>query len=401
MTFGRRFGPGFLVTAAFIGPGTVTTASLAGVHFGYALVWTVVFATAATILLQEMAARLGVVARMGLGEALRRTMLHPALRKALAVLVVLAIGTGNAAYQAGNLTGAAIGLSIFGGDSRFWLLAVIVMAVLLLASRFYHRIERAFIALVAFMTVAFLVTAVLVRHDTTALFNALISPSIPDGAFVTALALIGTTVVPYNFFLHSSAAHAKWPVEDADTSLAMARHDTVLAVSLGGVVTLAILLSAVPLHLAGSIVKEVGDIAVQLEPLLGPAAKYCFGAGLFAAGLTSAVTAPLAAAYAVCGVLGWPVDLTARRFRLVWGVVFAVGAMLAVVGTRPIEVIVLAQATNGLLLPLLAAFLLFAVNRHDLMGKWCNGPFANVAGVAVVLFTCVLGGIQLWRLLAG
>lgn len=114
----RQLGPGLLVAAAFVGPGTVTTASVAGADFGFALLWALVFSVAAAIVLQEMAARLGVVSREGLGEALRTTFDSRAVQIAAIVLVVAAITVGNAAFQTGNLTGAALGLqAIFGGGT--------------------------------------------------------------------------------------------------------------------------------------------------------------------------------------------------------------------------------------------------------------------------------------------
>lgn len=95
-------GPGALVAAAFIGPGTVTTASVTGARFGYALVWTLAFSIAATIIFQEMSARLGLVSQDGLGEALREQFDHPFLRYGSALLVISAIGIGTAAYEAGK-----------------------------------------------------------------------------------------------------------------------------------------------------------------------------------------------------------------------------------------------------------------------------------------------------------
>ena len=107
-----RFGPGILVAAAFIGPGTITTASIAGAQFGFALLWALLFSALATFLLQEMTARLALVTRQGLAEALRATYRGTWLGTAAVILVVAAVGIGNAAYQTGNITGAAMGLEL-------------------------------------------------------------------------------------------------------------------------------------------------------------------------------------------------------------------------------------------------------------------------------------------------
>jgi manganese transport protein len=163
---GRRFGPGFLVAAAFIGPGTVTTASLAGAQHGFTLAWAVVAAIAATLVLQEMAARLGAVGRTGLGEALRASIRQPVLRATAIGLALVAITFGNAAYQAGNLTGAALGLEAIAGGSRpAWALACAVAAAVLLASGAYRLVERVLIGLVGLMSLVFIATAIQVGPE--------------------------------------------------------------------------------------------------------------------------------------------------------------------------------------------------------------------------------------------
>jgi manganese transport protein len=205
----------------------------------------------------------------------------------------------------------------------------------------------------------------------------------PDGSLLTIIALIGTTVVPYNLFLHASTVQEKWPDSSStEQALAESRMDTTLSVALGGLVTLAVVVNATPLD-------EVAS--------LGPWARSLFGLGLFAAGLTSAITAPLAAAYATSGALGWKHDLKALRFRAVWGFVIATGFVLALAGGSPTETIVLAQAANALLLPLIAVFLLFVVNDKKLMGSFRNRTAANLVGVLVVAVVAGLGVYQLMR----
>lgn len=386
----RRFGPGFVVTAAFIGPGTVTTASLAGAHYGLALAWAVVAATVATLVLQEMAARLGAVARLGLGEALRRSVGKPAV-----ALALVAITFGNAAYQSGNLTGASLGAELaVGGPRAAWILACAGIAAALLASGVYRIVERALVALVALMSVVFVATAIMIWPT---LAGVSFAPSMPAGSTLFVVALVGTTVVPYNLFLHAAAARETWGGVEPHAALRHARRDTFVAVTLGGAVTLAIVVSAVPLYLAGVSPDGAAGLATQLEPLLGAGARWLFAAGLFAAGLTSAITAPLAAAWATCGLLGWPADLRGVRFRVVWASILVVGAGFALVGTRPLQAILLAQAANGILLPISAGFLLWVMNRRETIGGARNGAFANALGSIVVLFSIIIGVTMIYR----
>lgn len=392
----RNLGPGLLVAAAFIGPGTVTTASVVGASTGYALLWALVFSIFATIVLQEMSARLGIVSREGLGEALRTTFDSPVLKTLVVLLIVTAITFGNAAFETGNITGAALGLAtIFGLPTSVWALAVGLVSFGLLASGAYKLIERVLVGLVILMSVVFVVTAVLVLSpaDLGNIVTGVFAPGIPDGSLLTAVALIGTTVVPYNLFLHASSVQEKWP-EDVPTGQALSesRFDTTLSIILGGLITLAIVSTAAAAFFGqGTEISDAGQMAEQLEPLLGPLAKYFFALGLFAAGLTSAITAPLAAAYATSGALGWERDLLGLRFRAIWALVLVAGTVLAILGTNPVAAILFAQAANGVLLPIVVLFLLFAMNRSNLLGDFKNGIIGNVLGGFVLVVAALLG----------
>ncbi len=395
------FGPGLLVVAAFIGPGTVTTASVAGANFGPALLWAVVFSTLATLVLQEMCARLGVVSRHGLGEALRITFHDSRLRVPVLVFVVVGISGGNAAFETGNITGAALGLGILTGlPSPVWAVAIGSGAGLLLALGVYRHIERILVLLVAGMSVVFILTAILAcpSMNTGAMLSGLLLPSLPDGSGLLIVALIGTTVVPYNLFLHTKAVQERWgEALSGQQALSTARSDTFVSVGIGGVVTLAIVSTAAATFFSQGIhLDSAAQMAGQLAPLLGPAAQYFFAGGLLCAGLTSAITAPLAAAYATAGVLGWEQDLKSWRFRAVWAVIILIGTLLAAVGQRPVAAIIFAQAVNGLFLPMIAVFLLVVMNRQELLGEQTNGPVANVCGGVVVCVVSALGFFQLW-----
>lgn len=395
----KTLGPGLLVTAAFVGPGTVTTASVAGARFGYALLWALLFSVLATIVLQEMSARLGLVTRAGLGEALRSTFTKPWLRWCCVVLVVGAIGFGNAAYEAGNIIGAAAGLEIITGiRPTIWAGVIGTAGAGLLLFGAYRVLEKILIALVLLMSLVFVATAVIVRPDVTAIFRGMFVPSVPAGSLVTVIALIGTTVVPYNLFLHASMVREKWsadlPIAEA---LRQSRFDTCISIALGGVITLAIALSAAACFKLGTDIGSAAAMAEQLQPLLGRSAKWFFAVGLFAAGLTSTIMAPLAAAYATAGAFGWQQDRQSWRFRAVWASVIVAGTAFAISGAggSPVATILFAQVANGLILPVVAVFLLVVVNRTSLLGAHANGVIANLMGVVVV---GVVGALGAWRI---
>jgi NRAMP (natural resistance-associated macrophage protein)-like metal ion transporter len=384
--------------AAFIGPGTVTTASKAGAEYGFALMWALLFSVLATLVLQEMAARLGLVTGRGLSQALRSSFESRFFTGMAVVLVVLAIGFGNAAYESGNISGASMGLAaITPWSTNIWALVVGGIAFSLLASGRYRVVERGLVILVVVMSAVFLATMLMVGPDLMAMAGGLTRPSLPAGSTLTVMALIGTTVVPYNLFLHSSAVREKWPESvPVDEALRESRRDSVLSIGLGGLITLSIVTTAAAAFFGTDIAFSAATISQQLEPLLGPAAKYFFAIGLLAAGLTSAITSPLAAAYAVSGALGWQADLSNRRFKIIWMLVLGSGMLAAALGTRPISAIMFAQAANGFLLPVVAVYLLYVMNSRRLLGDFRNRWRSNIVGVTVVV---VVSGLGIFKLL--
>ncbi len=387
-----EIGPGALVAAAFVGPGTVTVCTLAGAGFGYTLLWALVFATVATIVFQEMAGRLGAAARSGLGQALRRSLAGSAWRWPLYALILVALYVGNAAYEAGNLSGAALGAeAVLGNGVSFEaaVVAITLLAAVALLRGSYRQLERLLIGLVVLMAIAFVGTFAVTRPDFSAMLGGLLVPRIPDGGLVMVLALIGTTVVPYNLFLHASAAKARWA---GSGDLAAVRTDTVLSVGVGGLVSIFIVATAsASLFAQGLAVSNAAEMAVQLEPLFGPVAKYLLGTGLLAAGFSSALTAPLATAFAVTELAG---SSGPRVFRSIALSVLSIGCVFALSGVQPITIILSAQFANGLLLPVVAAFLLYAMNDRRLLGEHVNGRAANLLG-GLVFFVSLGLGIRL------
>jgi manganese transport protein len=313
--------------------------------------------------------------------------------------VVAAIGLGNAAYEAGNISGAAMGLQSL-TDMPLWICAIFIGSVgaVLLGTGAYRSLEALLILLVLIMSGVFLFTMLMIDVNVSALLSGVFTPSMPTGSAITVIALIGTTVVPYNLFLHANLVQKKWrgvPIRQAITE---SRTDTIVSIGLGGLITLAVMsTSAVAFFQTGEQFSS-SSLATQLEPVLGSAANGFFAFGLLAAGLTSAITAPLAAGFAVSGALGWSTDFSDRHFRAICMSVLFIGTLFSAVGTKPIAAILFAQAANGLLLPVTAVFLLIIMNRKNLLGEYRNSFVSNILGVAVVITVTGLGLFNIARL---
>jgi manganese transport protein len=392
---------GYIIAAAFIGPGTVTTASLAGANFGFHLVWALLFSIFATIVLQDMAARLGVATGKGLASAMKDMVSTPWLKMLFIALIVSAIGIGNAAYESGNLTGAAIGLDAFWEiGTGTWALILGVLAIALLWTGSYSWIENVLVYLVFIMAGVFFITLIVAKPDISLMFSQLLQPHLAADSITTILALIGTTIVPYNLFLHASLVAKSSPSTDninSDKSDAIkaCRKQSATAISMGGLITLVVMATAMMAFFNQAASMDAGNMGEQLKPVLGDKAQWFFALGLFAAGLTSAITAPLAAAYAVCGALGLSDDMKSKGFRAVWLTIIICGVAVAALGFKPLPAILFAQATNGLLLPIIAIFLLVVMNKSKALGEFKNTLWSNLAGVIVV---SVVVGLGLYKL---
>ena len=300
----KHIGPATLVTAAFIGPGTVSVCALAGIDHGYSLIWVMIISLVMTVFLQELAARLSIIYQKDLTELIVDQLdKNKLLRYFIISLIFLAIVLGNTAYEAGNLSGVNIGLqilsyddyfiSILGAKLNYAIIIITAIAFIILNLKSYKLIERTLMILVGVLSFSFIVLAFLTTKDINVVFQGIFTPNIPDDDILIIAALIGTTVVPYNLFLHSSLAQQKWSSTQAIKSM---RIDTFVAVTLGVLVSISIIITTANIS---DQLDNVNNLGIALEPILGQFSSYLMGIGFITAGLTSAITAPLAAAYVI------------------------------------------------------------------------------------------------------
>ena len=361
-----------LIAAAFIGPGTVTTAARAGVEGGWHYAVYVALAAAAGFLLMEMAARLTVVSGQSFGALIGRRAGW--LRYGCFGAVLL----GCAAYQAGNLLGAIGGLKLLFPVPGGLVLGVAAVAFALLWFGSTQSVARVLAGLVALMGGLFCAAALYVVFSGADLAG--------DGrvATGTVVGIIGTTIVPYNFFLAAGLG--------AGRGLGDMRRGLAGSFLVGGVLTLSIVLvsSVAPAFtgfadLAAAISGAVAG-AVGME---GAKGEVLLGVGLFAAGFSSAVTAPLAAALAGRELLGTGearLPTTSPAYRSIWIGVLATGTLVALLDLDVVSIIVAAQVANGLLVPLIAILVLVLANDRSILGAEVNGWGRNVLAGGVILF---------------
>lgn len=395
----RKMGPGAIVCATIIGPGTVTTCTLAGLNFQYALIWAAVFSTIAAIVLQMISSRVGIASGKGLAEVIHDTYQDTWLKYLFAVIVFMAIGFGNSAFQSGNMAGAVLGMkAIFPWDTWVCAIVIAVVAFALLWTGKYAVIEKVMTAMVFVMVIIFVLTAIVVKPDLAALFSGF-TPKIPEGALLVTIGVIGTTVIPHLLFMHSSMTSQKWAGRNKNNALKESNFDTIFNMLMCGLITVCVIITGAALYGTGIKITSGLDMASQLEPLVGIWARYIFGFGLFAAGITSSLAAPLSAAYALSGIMRWSTDMKSLKFRIIWIIVLLAGFGVTASGYSPIQVILLAQAFNGVMLPISAVILMIAAINKKALGEYTNNIYWNIAGIAVIGVTIVLGARTLYNVI--
>lgn len=393
----KAIGPGAMITASFIGPGTVTTCTRVGASYGYSLIWTVVFAIITTMVLQEMSARLGIVTQNGLGEAIVNNCKSKAMRNFSIALVGISITVGCAAYISGDLTGSAMGISTITGinvNTIGPIIGIIVFALVYKGS--FKLLEKILTGLVVIMATVFVTTMFVAKPDLGGIAKGLV-PTIPKGGLMLVISLIGTTIVPYNFFIHAASAKNNFKSTD---ELELSKWDTYVSIGIGGLITAAILITSGTLML-GMDVKSAADLSVQLEPLLGSWSSIFLSIGLFAAGLSSAIATPLGASYTLAGLLGWEYSNSDKRFRNVNLTIVAIGTVMSGIGLNPMTILLIAQALNGIILPVVVIYLVVITCNKKILGQYTNNAVAKIIGIIISVITVILGGSALISALQG
>jgi manganese transport protein len=361
-----------VISAAFIGPGTITTAVSAGASFQLGLLWAVVFATLACIVLQEVSARVIISSGLTFGECVQQRFGAGWVKWLVAVPVLL----GCAAYEAGNILGAVSGLALLTlGSTKLFTVIITVLAAIILWRGGSKLISNVMMVLVVIMAIAFAVLAFKAKFTFGELLKASVVPQLPVGSEWIALALVGTTIVPYNIFMGSAISKGN--------TIPLMRIGLTVSVIIGGTITACILL-------AGTVAGTFTSFPALAEILKsnGSWAAIALGVGLCAAGFSSAITSPYAASLIAANVLG---SENKNRIRLVWVIVLLTGFGFGISGVKPIPVILAVQAMNGFVLPLLAYFLIMMVNDKRLIksehqhAMWYNAVLVLIFGATALI----------------
>jgi Mn2+/Fe2+ NRAMP family transporter len=366
-----------VISAAFIGPGTVTTSVTAGSKYGLSLLWAVTFATFGCIVLQELSARITIASGLTFGESLKKKF-GQRNGRFLQWIVGGSVVLGCAAYEAGNILGAVAGLNLLTGASNE-LLTIIVTGVsaIVLWVRGKDWISNLMMLLVVIMGVAFAALAFSQDFSIAELAVSSVTPVIPVGSEVIVLGLIGTTIVPYNIFIGAGISKGQ--------TIPLMRVGLSVSVAIGGAITAAILIAGIGVTSFSSFHELAGAMSAQV----GTWGVYALALGLFAAGFSSAITSPYASSMIATTVFGLT---TQWKIRLVWGAVLLTGFVFGISDVKPIPVILAVQAINGLILPLITMYLIIIINDETIVPKEkAHGSRYNLILMIILLAVVLIG----------
>jgi len=390
----KNIGPGAIITAAFIGPGTITTCIKSGYETEYSLLGIMIVAILVAITIQIFAAKIGIITQIGISRNIRENI-HSKIGKVFSsFMIVIGIFVGNSAFEAGNITGAVIGLTGIIGNGfvvvKVFIISAIVFALLWFGK--YKKIEKILQIAVLIMAVCFIVAAILAKPDIGRIFVEMFDFKIISKNIMMIGALVGTTVGPYSIFLHSETAAERW---HSSNDIKYMIFDTIVSIGVGGIISCSIVIvaatTAETLHISEL---SINNYVKALSNPIGNVGQFVFYLGLLAAGITSAITAPLAAAYTVGGIcFSQRIDKQGWKFRMIWGLVLCIGALISIIwGNSPTDLIVIVQFVNAIILPLIMIFLYVSLNNNK-MGKYRNRIWENFL-LIIIIIICILLSVR-------
>lgn len=390
-----------LLILSIIGPGLVTanadndasgiaTYATVGAKFGYRMLWGLFLITISLAVIQEMAARMGVVTGKGLSDLIRENFGVKMTFFAMLVLII-----ANLTTTIGEFAGIAASLEIFGISKYITVPLSALLIWLTITKGSYKKAERFFLIL-SLVYITYIISGFLAKPDWHEVFKNTFIPSFSfkTDFIIIFIAMIGTTITPWmQFYLQSSVVDKGLDVKH----LKYERLDVFLGAFITDFIAFFIIVAtAATLNKHGIVIDTAADAAKALEPLAGKYAAALFAIGLFGASLLGAHILPLSTAYAVTEAFGFEDGLSkkikeAPVFYLLILFFIIIGAGVILLPNIPlIKLMIVAQEINGILVPIILVYMLKLTNNREIMGQHVNSKVFNVIAWITVIFIIIL-----------
>ena len=388
-------GPGFLVTVGFIDPGNWATNIEGGSSFGYTLLWVITLSTLMLIVIQSMAAKLGIATGKSLAVNIRESFPKPA-SFGLGITVVLAC----VATDVAELLGGAIGFQLlFGLPLWIGALITVFLEIFLIVGQRYHKLERIIIGFLGIIALCYVAELIIVKPAWHEVFPALVIPRLDRTNIYIAMAILGAVVMPHNIFLHSNVIHSReWGITDEKKKslLKYERVDTISALLLGLVVNASmIIVAARVFHANGVMVTSIEEASKTLTPLAGPVAGLLFAIALVFSGVGSSVTSSMAEVNVITGFLGKPEDPRTLLYRISTFITAIPSFIIIISGVNTYKILIFSQVILSIQLPFTLIPLLILCRKKKLMGPFRSN---TVEFITATLISALVIGLNIFLL---
>jgi manganese transport protein len=389
-------GPAFVASVAYVDPGNFATNVQGGAQYGYLLIWTVVAANLMAMLVQHLAAKIGLATGRNLPELCREHYPRYASVALWLQAEVIAMATDLAEF-----VGAAIGLNLLFGVPLFTaglMTAVVAFALLGLQARGHRRFELAIVGLLAIVLLGFLYEALRVGVQSHALAHGLVPHLHGQGSILLATGIVGATVMPHVIYLHSALTQNRIPARDADERRRLMRFqriDVVVAMGIAGVVNVLMLAVFAGLLHGSSFSDTLPGAHTALADKVGWGAAAAFALALIASGFASSSVGTFAGQIVMQGFVRRAIPLVLRRTLTMLPALIVLG-----VGIDPTRALVLSQVVLSFGIPFALVPLVLFTARRSVMGELVNSPLTTVAAWVVAGTIVALNVLLLWQTLA-
>jgi len=393
-------GPAFIASIAYIDPGNFATNIAGGAQFGYALLWVILMANLMAMLIQGLAAKLGIATGMNLAEMCRAR--YP--RWLCYVFWVTQEGTAMATDLA-EFLGAAIGINLLFGIPMFGaalITGVGVFLILTLQGKGFRGLEVFIGGSAGVIALCYIVETVLARPDWGQVAYHSVVPSLPGSdAVLLAVGIIGATVMPHVIYLHSALTQGRvvpGSENEAQRVFAFEKIDVIIAMAVAGLVNMAMLyMSAKVFHFTGHTdIAEINTAYQTLTPLLGKTAAVVFGIALVTSGISSSHVGTMAGQVVMQGFVNFRTPIWLRRIATM------VPALVAIyLGLEPTRTLVISQVVLSFTLPIPIITLILFTRNPAIMGKMVNHRLTTALAGGCAAIILLLNVVLLYQTFGG
>jgi manganese transport protein len=391
-------GPAFIASVAYMDPGNFATNIQGGAKFGYTLLWVIVASNLMAMLIQTLAAKLGIATGQNLAEQCRHHFPRPLVLLMWVLMELVAMATDLAEFL-----GAAVGFNLLLGIPLLlagFITAIVTFLILGLERYGFRPVEAVISVLVGIVAVSYLVETVLDRPNwSSVLYHSVVPHFTGTESILLATGIVGATVMPHAIYLHSALTQGRIVVKDPVLLGRLFRYqlvDVIVAMGLASFINAAMLIMAASTFFQHGLtgVGTLEEAHRTLEPLLGRTARWFFAISLLASGLSSSAVGTMAGQVIMQGFLKRKIAIWIRRL-----VTIIPSLVVIAIGLDPTRTLVISQVVLSFGLPFAIIPLVMFTSRKSVMGTLVNRPATTVAAGVVATLIVALNLFLLYQLI--